>query len=313
MLHLRVLCPTGDTAAVLERLQGAPGVTHLSVVRGAAVQPEGDLVQADVAREAADDMLAALCDLGVDRSGGITLQPLDTVLSDAADAAERAAPGLGADALVWDELVHHTGEESQLNATFLAFLTLACLIAAVGVITDSPVTVVGAMAVGPEFGPLSALAVGLVGRRRDLARRAAIALGVGFPVAMIVTAIGALLAEATNLVAINPLAGGNEVDFIYKVGPFSLIVAMLAGAAGMLAITSSKSAALVGVFISVTTVPAAGYAAVAATLGEWTRCLGSATQLAVNLVAIVAAASAVLLLRTRTYRRRGQGRPLPAG
>lgn len=312
MLHLRVLCPAGDTAVVLERLQGEPGVAHLTVVRGAAVQPEGDLVQADVAREATDDVLAALRDLGVDRTGGITVQPLDAVLSDTADAAERAAPGLGADALVWDELVHHTGEESQLNATFLAF-TLACLIAAVGVITDSAVTVVGAMAVGPEFGPLSALAVGLVGRRRDLARRAAIALGVGFPVAVIVTALGALLAEATNLVTINPLAGGNAVDFIYKVGPFSLIVAMLAGAAGMLAITSAKSAALVGVFISVTTVPAAGYAAVAATMGEWTRCLGSATQLAVNLVGIVAAASAVLLLRTRTYRRRGQGRPLPAG
>lgn len=148
MLHLRVLCSAADTAGVLERLQGEPGVTHLTVVRGAAVQPEGDLVQADVAREAADDVLAVLCDLGVDRTGGITLQPLDAVLSDAADAAERAAPGLGADAVVWDELVHHTGEESQLNATFLAFLTLACLIAAVGVITDSPVTVMGAMAVG---------------------------------------------------------------------------------------------------------------------------------------------------------------------
>jgi len=43
---------------------------------------------------------------------------------------------------------------------------------------------------------------------------------------------------------------------IYDVGPFSLIVALLPGAAGMLSLTSTKSAALVGVFISVTTVPA---------------------------------------------------------
>jgi uncharacterized membrane protein len=49
-----------------------------------------------------------------------------------------------------------------LTFTFLAFLTLACLIAVVGVVTDSPVTVVGAMVVGPEFSPLAAIAVGLV-------------------------------------------------------------------------------------------------------------------------------------------------------
>lgn len=189
-------------------------------------------------------MLAALCDLGLDRTDGITLEPLDTVLSDAADRAKEAAPGLGADALVWDELVARTGEESQPGATFLAFLTLACLIAAVGVITDSPVTVVGAMVVGPEFGPLAALAVGLVGRRRDLVRRAALALGIGFPVATVITAAATLLAEATGLLSVNPLSTGDQVDFIYEVGPFSVIVALLAGAAGMLAMTSSKSSAL---------------------------------------------------------------------
>lgn len=313
MLHLRVVCPPGDTDTVVERLRGEPGVAHLTLIRGAAVVPNGDLVQADIAREVTDDVLAALCDLGLDHSGGITLEPLDTVLSDAADAAEVAAPGLAADAVVWDELVARTGDESQLNVTFLAFLTLACLIAAVGVITNSSVTVVGAMVVGPEFGPLAALAVGLVGRRRDLIRRAAVALGVGFPVAMMITAVATLLAEATGLVAVNPLATGDQVDFIYKVGPFSLIVALLAGAAGMLSMTSSKSSALVGVFISVTTVPAAGYAVVAATLGEWSRCLGSAAQLLVNLIGIVIAAGIVLLLRTRTYRRRGLGRPLSAG
>jgi len=78
------------------------------------------------------------------------------------------------------------------------FLCLACLIAAIGVVTDSPVTVVGAMVVGPEFGPLAALAVALVRRRLDLARRASIALLVGFPLAMVVTAAGVLAGEAVG-------------------------------------------------------------------------------------------------------------------
>jgi len=87
------------------------------------------------------------------------------------------------------------------------------------------------------------------------------------------------------------------VDFIFQVGPISFVVALLAGAAGMLSLVSSKSAALVGVFISVTTVPAAGFAAVAAILGDWDVAAKSALQLVVNLVGIVVAGVLVLVLR----------------
>ena len=310
MLHLRVTCPAEATDAVLGRLRNDPGAFHLTVLRGAAVDPPGDLIEADVAREAADGVLADLCALGVDHTGGISLEPLDTVLSDAADAAERAAPGDPADAVVWDELIARTGDDSRLTFTFLAFLTLACLLAVVGVVTNSPVTVVGAMVVGPEFAPLAAIAVGLVLRRGDLVRRAALALGVGFPLAMLIAAAGALLGEWTGLITA-VLRETDQVDFIYNVGAFSFIVALLAGAAGMLSLTSAKSAALVGVFISVTTVPAAGFAVVAATAGQWGTAAQSALQLLVNLVGIVLAGMLVLL-RTRRETR-NLGRPLSPG
>ncbi|OLR91719.1 DUF389 domain-containing protein [Actinokineospora bangkokensis] len=312
MLHLRVVSPADRTEDVVALLREHRGATHLVLFRGAALDPAGDVVEADVAREAADEVLSRLCELGVDRDGGVTLEQIDTALSDAADLAEERAPGEGADAVVWEELVARTGEESRLNATFLAFLTIACLLAAVGVVTDSPVTIVGAMVVGPEFGPLAALAVGLVRRRWDLVRRAALALAVGFPVAVLVTAAGTWVGGLTGLFDASVIAGdGHQVDFVYEVGPWSLVVAVLAGAAGMLSMTSAKSAALVGVFISVTTVPAAGYIGVAAVLGDWGRVLGSAGQLAVNLVGIVVAAAAVLLLRHGPGRH--VRRPLPRG
>jgi uncharacterized hydrophobic protein (TIGR00271 family) len=299
VLHLRVTCPSQVTDAVLGRLRTEPGAVHLTVMRGAVVDPPGDLVEAEIAREAADEVLTALCELGIDHTGGITLYPLDTVLSDAADAAERAAPGDPADAVVWDELIERTGGDSRLTFTFLAFLTLACLIAVVGVVTDSPVTVVGAMVLGPEFGPLAAMAVGLVLRRGDLIRRAALALGVGFPLAMLIGAAGALLGEWVGLIDVGVVRSLKQVDFIYQVGPFSLILALLAGAAGMLSLTSAKSSALIGVFISVTTVPAAAFAVVAATTGTWRAATESAVQLLVNLSGITVAGVLVLLLRIR--------------
>ena len=80
----------------------------------------------------------------------------------------------------------------------------------------------------------------------------------------------------------------------------------------MLSLTSAKSAALVGVFISVTTVPAAGFAVVAATIGQWGTAALSAAQLLVNLVGIVFAGVLVLVLRRRRDNR-NLSRPLFPG
>jgi len=311
VLHLRVISPADLTEQVLAELEGQCGATHIAVQRGTVIRPEGDVIEATLARESTNAVLTALQELGVEHRGGVTLESLDTVLSDAADRAEEAAPGDPDDAVIWEELIARTGEESRLNGTFIAFLSLALLIAAVGVTTNSPVTVVGAMVVGPEFGPLAALAVALVRRRWDLARRSVLALLVGFPVAMGITLLGAFAAEAAGLITTSSLDNLSQVDFVYRVGPFSLIVALLAGAAGMLSMTSAKSAALVGVFISVTTVPAAGFAVVAATLGRWRIAAESTGQLLINLAGITIAAVVVLTLRRRSWSRSDTGRPLP--
>jgi uncharacterized hydrophobic protein (TIGR00271 family) len=313
VLHMRVITPAERTAEVRDLLLAEPGATHITVLPGAAVQPAGDVVEADVAREAVDEMLSRLSALGVDRAGGVTLETIDTTLSDAADAAEEEAPGEASDAVIWDEVVARTGEESRLSGTYQAFLTIACLLAAIGAITDSPVTVVGAMVLGPEFGPLAAVSVGLVLRRGDLVRRGAVALAVGFPIAMVVTAVATVVFDATGLLTTAQLAQLDQVDFIYDVGPFSLIVALLAGAAGMLSLTSAKSAALVGVFISVTTVPAAAFASVAFVEGHYGQAMQSAAQLVINLVGIVVAAAAVLFLSRWNRRRAGGLRRLSAG
>src|SRR5690242_9231895 len=215
MLHLRVITPAELRESVIDLLTANPGVTHLVIHRGAAIDPSGDEITADIARESANDVIEGLKALGVKERGAITLDVVDTVLSTRAYRAEDEAAGDPADAVVWDELAARTREESTLNAAYLAFLCLACLIAAVGVVNDSPVTVVGAMVVGPEFGPLAALAVALVRRRAYLARRAAVALFVGFPVAMLVTAVGVLAGEALGWITLQSTRQLSEVDFIF--------------------------------------------------------------------------------------------------
>jgi uncharacterized hydrophobic protein (TIGR00271 family) len=302
MLHVRMLVPTDLLAQVLALIDATVGVADISIVKGAARLPAGDLVEFEAARECADGLFDALAEIGIGERGAISVQEVDLALSSGAREAQRQAPGNATDAVIWDEVEARTGDDAALTGTFVTFLTIATLLAGIGIVTDSAVTVVGAMVVGPEFGPLAAIAVGLARRRIRLARRGLIALVVGFPIAMVITALATVLAVHTGLASDDLVELNTQTEFIYKPGVLSLIVALLAGAAGMLSLTSRNSAALVGVFISVTTVPAAGYVAVGGVLGEWSQVWGSAVQLLINLAGIVVAAVAMLLARRWGHR-----------
>jgi uncharacterized hydrophobic protein (TIGR00271 family) len=167
--------------------------------------------------------------------------------------------------------------------------------------TDSPVLIIGAMVVGPEFGPLAGLAVALVELKKDLAIKSFVALAVGFPVAMTLTLIVTLALRAADIAPSSIDAGRELTQFISHPDEFTIIVALLAGVAGMLSLTNAKSGALIGVLISVTTIPAAGNAAVAVAYGDWDEWRGAAGQLALNLVLITLSAVATLYVQRRIY------------
>jgi uncharacterized hydrophobic protein (TIGR00271 family) len=167
--------------------------------------------------------------------------------------------------------------------------------------TDSPILIIGAMVVGPEFGPLAGLAVAAVNRQRDLALRSLAALAVGFPLAMTVTCLVTLLLRASGVAPDNIETGRPLTQFISHPDEFTVIIALLAGAAGILSLTSAKSGALIGVLISVTTIPAAANAAVAVAYGDFDQWRGAAGQLALNLFLIVVAGIATLTVQRRLY------------
>lgn len=304
MLHLRLIVPADLTDEVTRLIGDTVGATHLAVLPGAAREPAGDLVLCDVAREAADELLNRLQSLGIDRSGAIGVDDIDLMLSARADRAEAEAPGDGADAVLWEHLEEETHEESTLSATYVAFITLATMIAACGVVLDNAILIVGAMAVGPEFGPLAGISTAIVQRRPRLALRSLNALLVGFLVAMAVTVLFSLLMTAAGLFSESRLEGDRpNTGFVYSPDWFSFVVALLAGAAGTLSLTSAKSGALVGVAISVTTVPAAANAAVALSYGDTGQTWGSTAQLLLNLFGIVVAGTLTLLTQKRLWAR----------
>jgi uncharacterized hydrophobic protein (TIGR00271 family) len=305
MYHMRIVAPPERSEDALELLKAAPSVCNVIFLEGAAQAPEGDVILADVAREDASVILSDLRELRLEEEGSIALESIDTALSKGAEKAEKAAKGAPSDAVIWEQVEFRTSEEAKLSASYLAFIGIATLIASVGLLLDSPILIVGAMVVGPEFGPIAGFCVAIVERQRKLAGRSLLALAVGFPAAITITYVAGILFKETGLAPDS--FSFDESTFAHAISNpdfFAFFVAFGAGVAGMLSLTTAKSGALIGVLISVTTIPAAAAIALAAAYRDTDAWTGSMAQLAVNLTMILVAGVLTLAIQRALYRRR---------
>lgn len=304
MLQLRISAPADRSQAVEEVLRSEPTVGDLAIVRGALIDPAGDLYFADVPRENANTVIDRLRETGVQREGSIQIESVPTWISRRGFEAERQAPGTSPDAVVWSEVVQRAYDDSQLTWTYVSFMLLATLIAGIAIILDSQILVIGAMVLGPEFGPIAALGLALVRKRHMLGRIALRTLLIGFLVAILTTTLVTLGGRWFGWVTVMDVVGPRPgTQFIYTPDRWTIVVAVIAGAAGVLALTSARSGGLVGVFISVTTIPAAGNIAVALAFGVWAEVWGSLLQLVVNITGMALAGWLTLLLQERVWQR----------
>jgi uncharacterized hydrophobic protein (TIGR00271 family) len=284
VLHFRITSPTHLTDSIVQVMTDDPAVSSLAVMRAAAVRPAGDVVIADVAREAANDIVDRLKELNLHQDGSLQIEPVRTWMSRRGFEADTRTPGSSADSVVWAEVTQRAYEESEFNWTFVSFMSLATLIAGIAIILDSQILVIGAMVLGPEFGAITALGVAMVRRRPLLLLNAARSLVLGFVIGIAVTTIAALIGRALGWITVADFTAPRPAtDFIYTPDKWSFIVAIIAAAAGVLSLTSDRVGGLSGVFISVTTIPAAGNVALGLAFGEADEIWGSTLQLVVNM------------------------------
>ncbi|HET7385716.1 MAG TPA: DUF389 domain-containing protein [Nocardioidaceae bacterium] len=303
MLHLQLRVPGDRVQDVVDLFDRDETVTNVAVFENGYTKPPGTMVIADVAREGANPVVAALHRLGLRHDGSIMLSEPSTLISDAAVEAEHAAPGEPDDGVVWDVVENRVDKESRLSWSFCAFLTLATLIAGAGRLLDQQILIVGAMVVGPEFSPVAAICVALARGRPGLLRQGASTLALGYVLAIAIATPLWFLAFLTGGVSAHDAANGQATAFIIQPGVWSFLIAVLAGIAGVLALTSSKSGTLIGVFISVTTVPAAGTIALCIGTGVWWEVNNAAIQLGVNLLGLILAGTATLLVQRVVWSR----------
>jgi uncharacterized hydrophobic protein (TIGR00271 family) len=303
VIHLRLIVAPEDAAPVLDHLRSSPGIAHLLHVRGAALAPPGDLVLCDVAREAANEVVEWLQRQGVHHSGAISVDAAVTVVSDAAARADAEAPGEGGDALIWEQVEAQARSDSVPTTSFFVLMGIAAVIAGVGILLDSPILIVGAMVVGPEYGPIAAVCVATARLRWRSALHGLATLGSGLLVAAIAALLATLAFQATGLAPAHYDLSDRELTaFISHPDGMAAVVAVLAGIVGMLSLTQARSGTLVGVLVSVTTIPAVANVGVAAAYREWTEVGGALLQLGINVAALIVAGVATLVVQHRATR-----------
>lgn len=305
MVHLRLVVPTDVRDHALEVLRANASVCNLIVLPGVAIAPAGDVILCDVAREDASVVVGDLKELGVDQDGSIAIEQIDSQVSRSADAAVRHAAGSPADAVIWEEVEARTSESAELSWAQLIFMAMAGIIAATGILLNSPILIVGAMVVSPDFGPVAGVCVGVVERRLGLASRSLLALAVGIPAAISVAFLFTVAGRASGLMPESfSEADHSLASIISSPDAYTVIIAACAGVVGVMSLTSAKSGALIGVLISVTTIPAAANIGVACAYADWSSWRGSQVQLIVNVSVLLVAGTLTLAAQRALYERR---------
>jgi uncharacterized membrane protein len=152
------------------------------------------------------------------------------MLTRAAGPAGKTGVLLPEAAPVW-EMVEATIRGGAVYApSFYGLLTIAGLIGAVGILTNSQILIVGAMVVGPEYNAIIAVALGGSLRERPPIRDGLFALLWGFLAAIVMTLLFGLAVRASGHTPPPFLQGVRPVaDLINTPNVFSVVVAIWPG------------------------------------------------------------------------------------
>jgi uncharacterized hydrophobic protein (TIGR00271 family) len=267
-----------------------------------------------VQNQSANPVLRELRGLDLDGTGSITVGEVDVALSGPPSPAAERRYARRERVPVWEMVEAAIRAKASYPPSFYGLLVIAGLIGAVGILTNSQILVVGAMVVGPEYAAIIAAALGLskLGGTspRDWAavRESFRALAYGFLAAVAATFLFALAVRGAGQVPAAFVHGVRPVaDLINSPNVFSVIVAILAGLVGVVSLTEARANALIGVFISVTTIPAAASLGLSLAFAYWHDAWGSLLQLLLNVVLLVVVGAAGLSGQRVIWRRLSGG------
>lgn len=202
-----------------------------------------------------------------------------------------------------EEIYQDVSSSAELNTDFIILSFLSAVVAAIGVNTDNVAIVIGAMVIAPLLGPLLAFSFGAglgdIELMARSAKTALVGLAVGFATAILLGTFLEINLQSTELTS--------RTD----IGFDSVILALAAGAAAALSITTGLSSALVGVMVAVALLPPSVAVALFLAAGEFGLSTKAALLLATNVICVILASQLVFVMkgiRPRTWLERNSAK-----
>jgi len=291
---VQVTIPSGKREAVLETLDDE-GVDYV-VTDETSNREYAAIAYVPLPKNAVEPILASLREVGLGDEMVTVVVEANTVVSRRFEQLqERYAKEEDEDRIAREELTAAASSLAPSTRTYVIMTVVSALVATAGLLLDSPAVVVGSMVIAPLVGPAMAASVGTVVNDHDLFVRGVRLQVAGLVLAVVTAALFALLVRHTHLIP--PLSDVTSVAEIReRVAPdfLSLVVALGAGAAGIVSLTSGVSTALVGVMIAVALIPPAATVGIGIAWGAPLVTLGSGVLMLVNVLSINLAALVVL-------------------
>lgn len=184
-----------------------------------------------------------------------------------------------------EEIYTKVGQQVQLTATQISLVVLSTLIVAIGLLKGSEAIVIGGMVLAPLLQPIVGLAVAAVLEDVALAKQAIKMSGISIGLVLGLTIfLGMVLPMPSELPGV--MAG---------VEPMDAGLAVAAGIASALSLTSDNQNAMVGVMVAVALLPPLVVLGLLIGSGEWAFASVALRLVLTNVIGVNLAATATLM------------------
>lgn len=188
-----------------------------------------------------------------------------------------------------EELYSNIEKSARLNSTYVILVVLSTIVVAIGLLEDNVAVVIGAMVIAPLLGPNIALALATALGDTELIWKSLKTGTIGFVVAL---GLSILIGELWHL-----NFDSRELLARTDVGLDSIALALAAGAAAVLSISTGLPSVLVGVMVAVALLPPTATMGLMLGAGKIKLAVGAALLLAVNVVSVNLSAKVTFLAR----------------
>ena len=200
------------------------------------------------------------------------------------ETAERKIAGISR-----EELYADIQGGARLSWVFIVLVLLSSIVAVIGLLRDNVVIIIGAMVIAPLLDPNVALSLATTLGDIDLARGAMKTNVVGVVAALCLSILIGLVMEVNLAIP--------QIVSRTTVGLGDIVIALAAGSAAALSLTTGALSALIGVMVAVALLPPLVTLGMLIGEGRWEMAFGALLLLLTNLICINLAGVVTFLAR----------------